>query len=48
MRKMADVAVQQFRFRDVFTARLATARFAIVRFRAGTYHESTERLRCAA
>ena len=44
----AGLAKKRLRFRDVFTARLAAARFAIVRFRAVAYHEAVAGLKLAA
>ncbi|QDV07852.1 hypothetical protein Poly30_33850 [Planctomycetes bacterium Poly30] len=44
----AGLAQKRFNFRDIFTARYAAARFAIVRFRTVAYHEEPERVRCAA
>ena len=43
----AGLAQKRFNFRDIFTARYAAARFAIVRFRTMTYHENPEGVRCA-
>jgi hypothetical protein len=44
----AGLAQKRFNFRDIFTARDAAARSAIVRSGALTYHGSTERFTCAA
>ena len=44
----AGLAAKQFNFRDIFTARYAVARFAIVRSGALTYHKVPEGIRCAA
>ena len=44
----AGLAAKLLRFRGVFTARLAAARFAIVRPGAVAYHEPIGRLRCTA
>jgi len=42
------LAAKKLRFRDVFTARVAAARLAVVRFLAPTYHEPVAGLRWAA
>jgi hypothetical protein len=44
----AGLAAKQLNFRDIFTARQAEARFAVVRSSAVAYHELTEVCRCAA
>jgi hypothetical protein len=44
----AGLATKQLSFRDIFSARYVAARFAVVRFSAVPYHESTEGFRCAA
>ena len=44
----AGLATKRLSFRDIFTARYVAARFAIVRSGPLAYHESTERVRCAA
>jgi hypothetical protein len=44
----AGLATKRLTFRDIFTARDAATRFAIVRFRAVAYHEPVAGLRWAA
>jgi hypothetical protein len=44
----AGLATKRLTFRDIFTARYAVARVAVVRFRAEAYHEPVAGLRCAA
>jgi hypothetical protein len=44
----SSIAAKRLTFRDIFTARYAVARVAVVRFRAEAYHEPVAGLRCAA
>ena len=44
----AGLATKRLSFRDIFTARAITARFAVVRFPAPTYHEPVGTIRYAA
>jgi hypothetical protein len=44
----AGLASKQLIFRDIFTARRAATRFAVVRSNAVPYHDPLESFRCAA